>query len=73
MGKKINSIFINQLIHFFSPHRSLLTLSVLCFLLPQWKKKIGKTAEQAIGDNPELEAIIDYCTKRAASFILILP
>lgn len=38
--KKFNSIFINQLIHFFSPHRSLLTLSVLCFHLTRWKKKI---------------------------------
>lgn len=56
--KKFNSIFINQLIHFFSPHLSLLTLSVLCFLLTRWKKKNGNTAEKAIGDNPELEAII---------------
>lgn len=76
MEKKFNSISINQLIHFFFSTLSsaYLTWSVLCFHLTQWKNTFfGNTAEQVIEDNPELEAIIDYCAKRAAPFIPIFP
>ena len=76
MEKKFNSISINQLIHFvFSTLSSAyLTWSVLCFHLTRWKNTFfGNTAEQVIEDNPELEAIIDYCAKRAAPFIPIFP
>lgn len=47
---------------------------MLCFHLTRWKNTFfGNTAEQVIEDNPEWEAIIDYCAKRAASFIPIFP
>ena len=72
--KKFNSIFINQLIHFFfsTPLSAHIECALFSFDAVE-KKHFGSAAGQAIGDNPELEAIIDYCTKRAASFILILP
>ena len=70
MGKKkFNSIFINQLIHFFfsTPLSAHIECSLFSFDAVE-KKNFGHTAEQAIWDNPELEAIIDYCAKRAAFY-----